>query len=132
MTTIVSNGFNTLHMMPKELLAYFRLISLEVNSLITNRYCLIFSFFLKGFFTFSFFLFRFCILLLTFGFCGFPLCLVAVGAFFFFTPGFPAFFWGIPLLVLTGLLFFSLVAISVSHPICLIILISKDTNTDFF
>lgn len=50
MTTIVRSGLSTLHMIPKELLAYFRLISRVVNSLITNRYCLILSCFFSFFF----------------------------------------------------------------------------------
>ena len=39
-TTIKSRGLNTLQIMPNELRAYFRLISLAVNSRMTNVYCL--------------------------------------------------------------------------------------------
>ena len=38
-TAIDNSGFNTLQIIPSELLAYFRLISLVTNSLITNAYC---------------------------------------------------------------------------------------------
>lgn len=49
-TTIFKSGLSTLHIMPRELLAYLRLISLAVSSLITNKYCLTSSFRRRNFF----------------------------------------------------------------------------------
>mgnify|MGYP003326761093 CR=1 FL=1 len=54
-TSIVSNGFKTLHIIPKWLLAYFLFTSLDVNSRITKKYCFLRS--LLSFFNISLVLF---------------------------------------------------------------------------